>query len=214
MTAVQGSKVLLIVDLQQDFISPEGSFKKKHIRANHIISNLRVVLPTFRLHGTVIWIKSNYSKLNSEPKYHIRPEGKQFGDVPMNDARLSGTHKSFPMCIPGQAGEKFIDDVYSILDEDKDQIIHKTYYSAFTDTNLVDILKQVQEVHICGLTTNNCILATATDAFFHGYKVFIWTDCLGYRCESRHNAALESIAKWYGTLTTSRHCLDEHKPLV
>ena len=66
----------------------------------------------------------------------------------MNNARLSGTHTSFPLCIPGEDGEQFMDDVRSILDEQKDFIVRKTYFSAFTDTILGDILKSMQEVHI------------------------------------------------------------------
>jgi len=124
-------------------------------------------------------------KSELEAKYLTRPEGKQFEDMPLNDTFLSGTHRTFLMCIPGQDGEKFIDEVYSILINEQDQIICKIYYSAFTDTILANVLKDIQEVYICGLTTNCCVRATATDAFFHGHKVFIWIDCLGYRSEKK-----------------------------
>jgi nicotinamidase-related amidase len=208
MELSQIRKALLIVDLQQDFISPNGPFKHTHAKVDHIISNLRDVLPQFREeNGTVIWIKSDYSNSELEAKYLIRPEGKQFEDVPLNNTYLSGTHTTFPMCIPGKDGDKFIDDVYSILNNEQDQIICKRYYSAFTDTILVNILKDIHEVHICGLSTNCCVQATATDAFFHGYKVFVWIDCLGYRNKKRHNEALDYMERWYATLTTSRKSL-------
>lgn len=204
MELMKTKKALVIIDLQRDFISPDGPFKNTHVKVDHIISNLRDVLPRFRgENGTVIWIKSDYSNRELEPKFLTRPEGKQFEDVPMNDIYLSGTHKTFPMCIPGQDGEKFTDEVYSLLNNEQDQIICKKYYSAFTDTILADILKGIHEVHICGLTTNCCVKATTTDAFFHGHKVFIWTDCLAYRNEKRHSEALNYIQQWYATLTTS-----------
>jgi nicotinamidase-related amidase len=200
-------KALLIIDLQQDFISPDGPFKDTHIKVDHIISNLRDVLPRFREeNGTIICIKSDYSKPESKPKYLTRPESKQFEDVPLNDTFLSGTHKTFPMCVPGQDGEKLIDEVYSILIKEQDQIICKKYYSAFTDTILANVLKDIHEVHICGLMTNCCVKATVTDAFFHGHNVFIWIDCLGYRSEERHSKALEYMERWYATLITSRKC--------
>ncbi|CAF1034386.1 unnamed protein product [Rotaria magnacalcarata] len=209
---MQTRKALLIIDLQQDFISPEGPFKETHVRADHIIFNLRTSLSSFReQNGTVIWIKSDYSKLKSEPKYLIRPEGQQFEGVPMNDAMLSDTHHSFPLCIPGTDGANFDDNVYSILNKEQDQVICKTYYSAFTDTTLADVLKEVQEVHVCGLVTNRCVQATVTDAFFHGHKIFIWTDCLGCRSDERHRAALENIERWYATLTTSRNFIAQSK---
>jgi glutathione S-transferase len=94
-------------------------------------------------------------------------------------------------------------EIDALIKEDQDVIITKTYYSAFTDTNLADILKDVKEVHICGLVTNVCIQATAADAFFHGYKIFIWTDCLGYRSETKHQRALSDLERWYATMIKS-----------
>ena len=203
---IQTRRVLLVIDVQQDFTSSEGPLKKNYVRVDHILSNLRLVLPSFRAqNGRVIWIKSDYSKTESEPKYLARPAGKEFEDIPMNDALLSNTHISFPMCIPGQTGAEFVDEIKVLVNEDNDQIICKTYFSAFTGTALVDRLKDVQEVHICGLTTNRCVLATTTDAFFHGYKVFLWADCLGYRSQQSHDAALEKIARWYATVITAVH---------
>jgi glutathione S-transferase/nicotinamidase-related amidase len=206
----QTKRVLLVIDLQQDFICPNGPFKSSLANADNIISNLSAILPRFRdQNGTVIWIKADYSKLQSEPKYLIRPEGEQYANIPLNDAFLSGTHKTFPLCIPGTDGEKFTPEVDSLIKQDQDIIMNKTYYSAFTDTNLADILKDVKEIHICGLTTNVCIQATATDAFFHGYKVFIWTDCLGYRREKKHQEALSYMKRWYATLITSNEFLTQ-----
>jgi glutathione S-transferase/nicotinamidase-related amidase len=206
----QTKRALLVIDVQQDFISPDGPFKHSHVNAVHIISNLTAILPHFRDHnGIVIWIKSDYSKLESEPKYLIRPEGEQFANIPLNDEYLSGAHKTFPLCVPGTDGEKFIPEVDSLIKQDQDIIITKTYYSAFTDTNLADILKDIKEVHICGLMTNVCVHATTTDAFFHGHKIFIWTDCLGYRNETRHRMALNHMKRWYATMINSNEYLQQ-----
>ena len=95
----------------------------------------------------------------------------------MNYIFLSGTHTIIPMCVPGHDGDKFIDD--------QDQIICENYYSAFTNTSLANVLNAIHEVHVCGRTTNCCVRAIVTDAFFHGHEVFIWTDYLGYRCQKK-----------------------------
>ncbi|CAF0886763.1 unnamed protein product [Didymodactylos carnosus] len=113
------------------------------------------------------------------------------------------------MCIPGQDGEKLAPEVDSLLNKEQDQVICKKYYSAFTDTILANILREVKEIHICGLMTNVCVQATATDAFFYGYKVFIWTDCLGYRSRKRHQEALDKMQRWYATMTTASKCLEQ-----
>ncbi|CAF1036639.1 unnamed protein product [Adineta steineri] len=206
MDETQIRRALLVVDLQQDFTTPNGPFKNSYFKIDHIISNLTTILPHFREHnGIVIWIKADYSKFISEPKYLTRPEGERYEGIPMNDALLSGSHKAFPLCMPGTDGEKFMPEIESLIKTDQDIIITKTYYSAFTDTNLADILKDVQEVHICGLVTGVCVQATTTDAFFHGHKVFVWTDCLGHRNEKGHRKALSNMKRWYATMINSNN---------
>ena len=201
----QRQRALLIVDLQQDFTSPTGPFKQSHVRVDQLVEHLREVLPKFRAaNGRVIWIKSDYSHPPAENKFLPRPKGQRYENVPMNDAYLSGTHRSFPLCVPGEDGAKFIDEVHSFLIEERDDIVTKEYYSAFTETNLNDRLNGMDEVHICGLMSNCCVRATATDAFFSGHEVFIWTDCLGYRSKQRHLEALQALERWYATLITSK----------
>ena len=215
MVENQIKRALLVIDLQQDFTSPDGPFKSTHVKADHITQNLSAILPQFREeNGIVIWIKSNYSEQAVEPKYLPRPSDEKFANIPMNDDYLSGTHTTFPLCGTETDGEKFTSEVNSLIKQDQDIIITKTYYSAFTNTNLNDILKDIQEVHICGLTTNTCVQATTTDAFFHGYKVFLWTDCLGYRSEAKHGNALTHMKRWYATMITSRECLQQSQTMT
>lgn len=210
MTENRTKRALLIVDLQRDFVSPDGPFKDSHVNADHIIVNLTTILPHFRAHhGIVVWIKADYSKPDSEPKFLTRPEGERYANVPLNDEFRSGTHRTYPLCVPGTDGEKFPVEVDSLIEHGKDMIMIKTYYSAFTNTNLNELLKDVQEVHICGLMSNVCVYATATDAFFHGHEVFIWTDCLGYRREIRHEQALLDMKQWYAKLIDSSQYLQE-----
>ena len=202
------TRALLVVDIQQDFVSPLGPFKDSHVNADHIIANLTAILPHFRAHhGLVIWIKSDYSKPDFQPKFLTRPEDERYVNVPLNDELRSSTHRTFPLCIPGTDGEKFPPAINSLIVPDKDLILIKTYYSAFTNTNLNELLKDIHEVHICGLTSNTCVHATVTDTFFHGHEVFLWTDCLGYRNETRHRQALEHMKRWYAKLIESSQYL-------
>ena len=206
----QARRALLIVDLQQDFVSPNGPFKDKYVKIDHIVSHLNNILPRFRdSNGIVVWIKANYKNDQTESKFLARPEGKQYENIPMNDTFLSGTHRSFPLCVTGTDGERFPPEVISLIKSEEDFIVTKTYYSAFTNTNLADILKNVSEVHICGLLSNVCVQATTIDAFFHGYKVFVWIDCLGYRNEVSHRTALKKIRRWYATTIVSNQFSDQ-----
>lgn len=53
------------------------------------------------------------------------------------------------------------------------KIFSKSFYSALKIPQVNNLLKQykIQEIHLCGLDADCCVLATAFDAFDQGYKV-------------------------------------------
>ncbi len=54
-----------------------------------------------------------------------------------------------------------------------DNVFEKSTYSGFAGTKLDEYLKnrQVNELTLCGIDTDQCVLATAFSAFDLGYKV-------------------------------------------
>ncbi|KAI9055884.1 hypothetical protein LZ554_000822 [Drepanopeziza brunnea f. sp. 'monogermtubi'] len=87
-----------------------------------------------------------------------------------------------------------------VFDFKKDLFMQKSYYSAFRDGTLLQILraKFVTEIYICGALTNIDVFATAMDAARHGYGITIIEDCLGYRSKARHNEALRRLVEFTG----------------
>ncbi len=58
--------------------------------------------------------------------------------------------------------------------------IHKTTKSVFKgDKNVLDFLKgkNIEEVHIVGVDTNDCVLATAYEAFDNGFVTYVIEEC-------------------------------------
>jgi nicotinamidase-related amidase len=48
----------------------------------------------------------------------------------------------------------------------------------------------IEELHLVGTETNDCIFATALDAFDNGYPVYILEECCESAAEGRHEAAV------------------------
>ena len=97
-------------------------------------------------------------------------------------------------------GSNFHDSVVRHVVGQKDLFFQKTYYSAFKDGSLVQILraKFVTEIYLCGALTNISVFATAMDAARHGYAITIVDDCLGYRSKARHEEALRKLVEFTG----------------
>ena len=74
-----------------------------------------------------------------------------------------------------------------------------------------DILKtlhdnQIEELHLVGTETNDCVFATALDAFDNGFPVYVLEECCESASEGRHAPAVE-LLRHQGM--TNNRCLAE-----
>ena len=72
--------------------------------------------------------------------------------------------------------------------------------------NILASLKKngIQEIHLVGTETNDCVFATALDAFDNGYPVYILEECCEAASEGRHDPAVQLLR--YQGMTNNR-CL-------
>ena len=63
---------------------------------------------------------------------------------------------------------------------EEDPMVIKTYGSAFTKTNLDELLKEkeINTLFLCGLSAVGCVLSTYKDASSHDYKAFMIKDAM------------------------------------
>jgi len=97
----------------------------------------------------------------------------------------------------GSDGAKVVNELAPQLG---DLIVYKRRFSAFFQTDLEILLKNVRgsekpvdTVIICGTVTNICCESTARDAFFRDYKVVFGTDVNSAHDEEAHNATLRNM---------------------
>lgn len=97
-----------------------------------------------------------------------------------------------PHAIKGTRGAEVID---ALAPQTTDYIIEKTSYSAFFRTNLEKLLNELEidEVLICGVLTNICVLYTAVDALMRGIRVIVPETCVAALNEADHKWALRQI---------------------
>ena len=97
-------------------------------------------------------------------------------------------------------GTKGIEVVDELAPLPEDTIVRKHRFSAFYQTNLELILRNIRgiadpvdTVIICGTMTNICCESTARDAFFRDYKVVFGTDVCSAKTPESHNATLVNM---------------------
>lgn len=139
-------------------------------------------------------------------------------DIPMVDIsdHLSGTHTGKrKFCAAGSHGAEFTPEVARLIDEcgDDAKVITKNWYSAFTETELHEWLQEQGvgngPLYFAGVTTNNCVLASLTDAFFLGYRVKVLKDCVRATSEKLLDGALKTVKTYYGDAVSMEDFIEE-----
>ena len=97
----------------------------------------------------------------------------------------------------GTSGQQVVDE---LAPEPDDIIIRKRRFSAFYQTDLEIILRNIRgsinpvdTIIICGTVTNICCESTARDAFFRDYKVVFGTDICSANTPESHAATLVNM---------------------
>jgi ureidoacrylate peracid hydrolase len=85
-----------------------------------------------------------------------------------------------------------------------DFVIDKSRYSAFYGTRLQPVLDglRAHTLVVCGVTTNICVEATVRDAAQRDYRVYVVADATGELTRERHDNALAIIDYGFGSIVT------------
>lgn len=108
-------------------------------------------------------------------------------------------------CIAGTPGAEIISELHPL----RGPVLFKTKHSAFFNTNLDIQLRAagVQDLYLAGLQTQICIMTTAADASFRGYRVVAVSDCVvSTRAEAKRQA-LDWIGRYVGEVMDSSSIL-------
>jgi ureidoacrylate peracid hydrolase len=170
--------VLLVIDMQNDFVLEGAILEVKEAR-NQIPAIRRLIGKCRELGVPVIYTVQETDALFCPLEVAAFP--------PLREAGMRA----------GSEGIKIIDE---LTPEPDDIIIRKRRFSAFYQTDLELILRnirgpgnQVDTVIICGTVTNICCESTARDAYFRDYKVVFGTDICSANTPESHNATLVNM---------------------
>lgn len=181
---------VLVIDVQNDFCSPEGWFGGVGHDLSIIhsaVQNLKGFLGPARDAGnTMIFVRGVYDQ-----KYlsQVMIERHERDGLPLEH------------CIEGSWGAGY----YEIAPETSDIDLVKHRYSAFIGTELDDILKArgIENLILTGITSNVCVESTARDGYMYDYRIVFVSDCTGTYSQSLHDASLENITRSFGVVVTS-----------
>ena len=190
-----GRTVLVNVDLQNDFLHPDGWYAKSDIDIAHM---RRVIEPTKELVGAcrgagvpVVWTRHGTHGLeDGGPFMQLRPA--------LRDGGL-------------RIGTWGYEILAELEPRAEDWFVAKSRLSSFFQTNLELVLRGLgaETVLITGVLTNQCIGATCKDALFRDFKPIVVEDCTGTTLPHLHEPAIEMMRVGWGQVNTLEETLAE-----
>jgi ureidoacrylate peracid hydrolase len=171
--------VLLLIDLQNDFLDPGGHYAQSGVDIEHM---RRVIEPTSQLVAAararnipIVWTRHGFRDLRDAGIFaRLRPF--------LRDGGLR----------QGTWGY----ELHSSLEvRPDDWFVEKTRLSAFFDTNLEVVLRglRAETLVIGGVLTNQCVAATSKDAMFRDIAPVVVSECTGTTLPHLHEPALEMM---------------------
>lgn len=183
---------LLIIDVQNEFCHPEGTFGKKGLDMStmtRVIYPLKSLIAAAHEKGRpVIFIANVEDESTDAEAWVMRPDGDE--NSPNEGVTRRGTWGA---------------ELYELKPEEGDIYIEKHRFSAFHNTRLDTVLRsmKVESLVIAGLTTNVCVLTSATHAVMLGYHVVLAEDACAAWFQPAHDMAVNNIRLFVGKVAKS-----------
>lgn len=188
--------VLMVVDMQNDFVSEQGVLAK----AGEDVTPMQQILPPMlelierarAMQIPIIYLKNIHSRWD---------ESVSWGDV----IKVHGAEgkEAYSATLEGTWGVEFYT---GIAPRPEERVIFKPRYSGFVATDLDLTLRslQVESIILAGVATNLCVDSTARDGFMIGYNIIVLEDCTASTHPDLHHSSLKNIRLYFGTVASSR----------
>ncbi len=165
---------LLIIDMQNDFVSEGGALKIEG--ASSVIPGVLKVLDAFRKAGAPIFHVVRVHRADGSDVEIIRKE------------KFAKT----PFAVEGTWGSAIVDELKPRQGE---YVVRKIRMSSFLDTDLDLMLKSlgIKTLVIAGVQTPNCIRTTVFDAIAYNYRAIVVEDATAAKTEAIHRANLADM---------------------
>ena len=185
---------LVIVDIQNDFCSPQGAEPTR--KAEDITLIQSCIGPQVRLAqraqdvGALVVVVKNTAgpgfSSDSPASLYLNLHGA--GGWP---------RRSLPLVehtVEGTWGHEIIHELKNLTQDAP--VIQKSRPSAFFNTNLPSLLRSnsIEAVIVTGVETEGCVASTARDAQETDHYVVVPRDCVGSSYPDLHNATLRVLA--------------------
>jgi biuret amidohydrolase len=180
---------VVIIDMQRDFLEPGGfgeSLGNDVSLLQAAVAPCKALLAGARQHGVLVI----HTREGHRPDLHDAPKAKIERGAP--SARIGVEGPMGRILVRGEAGHDLISELYPWPGE---PVIDKPGKGAFYATDLHTILHNhhIENLIVCGVTTEVCVHTTVREANDRGYRCVVPADCCASYFPEFHDVGLRMI---------------------
>jgi biuret amidohydrolase len=180
---------LVMIDMQRDFLEPGGfgeALGNDVSRLAAVIEPCRAVLGAARRRGLLII----HTREGHRPDLSDAPPAKLERGAP--SMRIGAPGPMGRILVRGEPGH---DIVPALFPAAREPVIDKPGKGAFYQTELELLLRNrgIENLFVCGITTEVCVNTTVREANDRGYRCVVLADCCGSYFPEFHEAGLAMI---------------------
>jgi ureidoacrylate peracid hydrolase len=174
---------LLIVDLQNDFVHPDGAYGRAGQAAEMIAAlpdRLRPLAEALRARGGSV-VSTQFTLVPGR------------GGEPMISPHLKELRPFLARgdFEPGRWGHRLVDTL-----QPADFVVEKVAYSAFFQSRMEFVLKKagIDTLFVCCIVTNGGVASTVRDAHVRDFRTFVLSDGCGAFSQATHDNAIRDLS--------------------
>jgi nicotinamidase-related amidase len=180
---------VVIIDMQRDFLEPGGfgeTLGNDVALLNAAVEPCRALLTAARNHGLLVI----HTREGHRPDMSDAPRAKVERGAP--ELRIGALGPMGRILIRGEPGHDIVPALYPRADE---PVVDKPGKGAFYATDLHTILQNrgVENLIVCGVTTEVCVHTTVREANDRGYRCIVPGDCCASYFPEFHEIGLRMI---------------------
>jgi nicotinamidase-related amidase len=201
-----GKTALIVIDMQRDFLEPGGfgeTLGNDVSRLAAAVGPCRAVLDAARRRGLLVI----HTREGHRPDLSDAPPAKVERGEPR--LRIGAPGPMGRILVRGEPGHDIIPALYPAAGE---PVIDKSGKGAFYQTELELMLRNrgIENLLVCGVTTEVCVNTTVREANDRGYRCIVLGDCCASYFPEFHAAGLAMIKAQggiFGWVSGSREVL-------
>jgi len=197
---------VIVIDMQRDFLEPGGfgeSLGNDVSLLGKAVEPIKALLAGARKKKLLVI----HTREGHRPDLSDAPKAKVERGAP--SLRIGAPGPMGRILIRGEAGHDIVPELYPIEGE---PVIDKPGKGAFYATDLHSILinKGIENLIVCGVTTEVCVHTTVREGNDRGYRCIVPSDCCGSYFPEFHEMGLRMIKAQggiFGWVTDSKKIL-------